>query len=287
MDTYLEYARRGRNTWWRYLLTIMAALAITALVVVAVSAALVFGHLMPAEIATDLQKPTHPVVFFAGNGLSFAAIVAGFVVAMRLIQRKTVADVVGEWRWSRFAMGFIVWTACLVGLTLADAVIRPSGFRWTATAETPALAVAALFGLGVQTFAEEFVFRGYLTQGLLLATKRPLPAALLSGALFGALHIANGVPQCINATIFGVVAALIAIRTGGIAFTWGLHLINNLFGAVIVVSASDVFNGSPGLVTQTTPGLTWWDLALGLAALAVPVWLTMRRPRAAVVPASS
>ena len=95
-------------------------------------------------------------------------------------------------------------------------------------------------------------------------------------------------PQWANATLFGLVTALIAIRTGGIAFTFGMHLINNLFGAVVVVSAGDVFNGAPGLWTQTTPGLMWWDVVLGVVLLALPAWVVLRprRPTAAEAPAS-
>ena len=279
MDTYLDYARRGLNAWWRYLLAIVAALVIWLVLDVAIIVGLTVSRLMPADVAAELTKPSHPVVFFAGNGLAFATLIAGLVIAARLIQRKRFTDVIGEWRWSRFAAGFALWTACLIAATLADVALRPSGFRWTATGGTAALAVAALVGLGVQTFAEEFIFRGYLTQGLLLATKRPVAASVLSGALFGALHIPNGVPQALNAVLFGSVAALIAIRTGGIAFTWGMHLINNLAGAVIVVSAGDVFKGTPGLFTQTTPSLAWWDLIAETALLAVPIWLVLVRGR--------
>jgi uncharacterized protein len=281
MDTYLDYARRGRNAWWRYLLTIALALVIWIVLDVAIVVGLMVSRLMPADVVAELTKPSHPVMFFGGNGLAFATIVAAFVIAMRLLQSKRFVDVIGEWRWSRFALGMGVWTVCLVATTLADFLLRPAGFRWTAGGGTAALAVTALVGLGVQTFAEEFIFRGYLTQGLLLATKRPLAAAVLSGLIFGACHIPNGVPQALNAALFGMVAALIAIRTGGIAFTYGLHLSNNLFGAVIVVSASDVFNGSPGLVTQSTPNLIWWDLVTGVAVLAIPAWIVLRRPRPA------
>jgi membrane protease YdiL (CAAX protease family) len=279
MAAYLDYARRGLNAWWRYLLTIVAALVIWVVLDVVIVVGLTVSRLMPAGIAAEMTKPSHPVVFFIANGLAFATVIAAFVIAIRLIQRKRFGDVIGAWRWSRFAAGLGVWTACLVATTLADFLLRPGGFRWSASGATAALAVSAFVGLGVQTFAEEFVFRGYLTQGLLLATKRPLVASVLSGLVFGALHIPNGIPQALNAVLFGAVAALIAIRTGGIAFTYGLHLINNLFGAVVVVSASDVFNGSPGLITQSTPGLIWWDLVAGVAVLAVPLWLVLRSTR--------
>jgi membrane protease YdiL (CAAX protease family) len=278
MDVYLDYARRGLNAWWRYLVAIVLALVIWIALDVVIVVGLMFSRLMPANVAAELTRPTHPVIFFVANGLAFATVVAGFAIAAWLVQHKRFVDIIGKWRWRRFALGAGVWTVCTVATTLADFVLRPGGFRWSATGATAELALAAAVGLGVQTFAEEFVFRGYLTQGLLLATKRPLVASVLSGLAFGALHIPNGVPQALNAVLFGIVAALIAIRTGGIAFTYGMHLVNNLFGAVIVVSAGDVFNGAPALVTQSTPGLVWWDLIAGVAVLAVPAWMVLRHP---------
>ena len=80
-------------------------------------------------------------------------------------------------------------------------------------------------------------------------------------------------PQAVGATAFGVVTALVTIRTGSIAFSYGLHVVNNLFEAVFVVSAVDVFKGSPGLVTQNTPQLLWWDLGAAVVALVALAWL--------------
>ncbi len=108
------------------------------------------------------------------------------------------------------------------------------------------------------------------------ATRRTVPAALISGVLFGAMHIPNGLPQAVSATVFGVVLAAIAIRTGGIAFTFGLHLANNLFGAVVVVSSGDAFRGSAGVVTQNTPQLMWWDAAAGVVGLLLVAALVYR-----------
>lgn len=261
------------------MLTIALALPLWIALMVAVGLPLVLTRLLSREALAALARPSHPVAFFLANGFVFAVLAAAFVISIRLLHGKRATDIPGEWRWTRFAAGFGVWTVCLGAMTLADVLIRPGGFRWTASGATGAMAAAALVGLGVQTFAEEFIFRGYLTQGLLLATRRPLPAAILSGLAFGALHIPNGIPQCVNAVVFGVVAALIAIRTGGIAFTWGMHLINNLFGAVVVVSAGDVFKGVPGLITQSTPGLMWWDTALGVILLAVPAWIVLAPKR--------
>jgi membrane protease YdiL (CAAX protease family) len=284
METYLDYARRGQNAWWRYVLAIVLAIVIWLVLDVAIVVGLTVSRLMPSDVTAELTKPSHPLVFFTGNGLAFATLIAGLVIAARLIQKKRFTDITGAWRWSRFGAGVAIWTVCLVATTLLDFLLRPSGFRWIASPATATLAISAFFGLGVQTFAEEFIFRGYLTQAFLLATKRPLAAAILSGLVFGSLHIPNGIPQALNAVLFGVIASLIAIRTGGIAFTYGMHLINNLAGAVIVVSANDVLSGSPGLIAQSTPGLIWWDLIAGVLILAAPLWVVTRWMREAPGP---
>ena len=121
-------------------------------------------------------------------------------------------------------------------------------------------------------------FRDYITQALLLVLGRSLAAAVASGILFGALHIPNGVPQAANALVLSVALSLIAVRTASLAFGWGLHLVNNMFGAVVVVSASDVFHGSPGLFTQTAPQLLWWDVVAACVATVLLTLLVLRRP---------
>jgi membrane protease YdiL (CAAX protease family) len=267
MPIFLSYAARGLNAWWRYVLACLLGLVLAMVAGVALMIVLMLGKLVPPDLPAQLQHPTNPSVFFAATGATFAVLLAGFIAAIVLLNRKRPTDVLGRWSWRGFTAGVGLWLVVLVALTLVDLAIAPSGFATAATSETPRMAVFALLALAVQTFTEEYLFRGYLTQGLLLATKRPLAAALISGLLFGSLHIPNGWPQAVNAAVLGVVLALIAIRTGGIAFGYGLHLINNLFGAVVVVSGGDVFKGAPGLFVQNTPNLMWWDTGLGIAAV--------------------
>jgi len=277
MTAYLDYAARGNVAWWRYVLGVLCALLLAAVAPAALVLVLVLARLWPADLMTLVQDPAHPVAFFLFTGAIFLALLLAFVVAARWVQHKRFGDVTGAWSWRNFGRGFGIWSVALVVATALDVAIAPHGFRLSVSPQTPALVLAALVGLGVQTFAEEFVFRGYATQGLLLATGRPAVAAVLSGLLFGAMHIPNGAPQAVSATIFGVLLSLIAIRMGGIAFTYGLHLANNLFSAVVVASTGDAFHGAPALFSQSTPQLMWWDAAVGAAALTVVTALVFRR----------
>lgn len=277
METYFAYAARGRNDWWRYLLTPILGLLLTALVLIVLTLVLMFANLLPPGIAAQMQQPKNIVPFYMGIAACFGLLTACFAAAAFLVQRKRPSDIIGQWRPRLFVLGFVIWTGVQAGLALVDYVIAPGGFSLSLSAGTGLLAATALVGILVQTFTEEFLFRGYVTQGLILAFKRPLPAALVSGLLFGSLHIPNGLPQALNACVFGIVCALIAIRSGGLALTFGIHLANNYFGAAIVVSGSDVFKGSPGLISQTTPQLLWWDFSLGVVVLVAMCWLVFRR----------
>jgi membrane protease YdiL (CAAX protease family) len=276
---YLDYAARGRNAGWRYALALALAFAIAvgagAIAVVATQLA----GVLPTDWVATAQDPGQPVAFFLFNAIVFGLLTCGLALSVRWVQGKRPADLLGCWSWRLFALGGVVWLLALTVAALIDLAIAPSAFRVTATRETLGLVLVALAGLAVQTFAEEYIFRGHITQGLLLAIRKPLPTALVSGCVFGALHVPNGIPQAASATVFGVLLALVAIRTRGIAFTSGLHLVNNLFGAAVVVSAGDVFHGAPGVFSQDTPHLMWWDMGVGSVLLALVTFGVARVPR--------
>jgi membrane protease YdiL (CAAX protease family) len=238
--------------------------------------ALTVLRLTPPDLSRQLSDPTRPTVFFTSTGMSFAAVLLGFTLAARWVQGKHFKDIVGDWRWHLFALGGATWLVLQLAAALSDFALAPTGFRLTASRATLTLALAAVPALTVQSFTEEFVFRGYITQGLLLGLRRRLPTALVSGVIFAAAHFANGVPQALNALMFGVATAYIAIRTGGIAFTLGMHLVNNVFAAVIVVSSGDVFRGAPGVFTQSAPQLVWWDTAAQVGVFVIVILLAAR-----------
>lgn len=278
MEAFLDYARRGENAWWRYLTATIAALLLTLAVGVAAVMALTLSGAVSADVVQSaLTSPADAPRFFAANGLLFGLILAAFAVAVVWIHRKPSLDLLGRWSWRDYGLGAAVWVGALVVLSGVDYLIAPADFSFNGSARTLSLLVWAGAGLLVQTFAEEYIFRGYATQGLLLAIKNPYATAAVSGLVFGAIHIPNGLPQAAAATALGAALALIAIRRGGIAFGAGLHYVNNLFGAVVVVSGADVFKGSPALLQQNSPQLLWWDtIAVTVAALLVAAVVDLR-----------
>jgi membrane protease YdiL (CAAX protease family) len=275
---FLEYARRGKPGRWRFWLVVLAApiLSIVSGAIVLGVGLVVTGNLKPDTLKA-LQDPRQTGPFFSLVAVTFGALLFWFWGAGRVVQGKRFGDIVGRWRWSLVAKGFGVWLLVVSLSVLADFLLRPQGFSLSPDLRAPGFALWVAPALAIQTFAEEFIFRGVITQGLVRAIRRPWLACLLSGLVFGAMHIPNGPVQAASATVLGVVLAFLAIETGGLALGWGLHLVNNLFAGVVVVSSGDVFNGAHGLFYQNTPGLEGFDLAFNVAAPLVVAWLLLRR----------
>ncbi|HEY3811661.1 MAG TPA: type II CAAX endopeptidase family protein [Caulobacteraceae bacterium] len=291
-ETFLDYARRGRSRhWFRWIATgivaIVFALVLQIIVFVALAAWLCLHQGLQVQAALQkllelAEKPTNPPVFFLLAGVLFGCYLVGLWLAARLIQNKRFGDLIGRWRWDLFVLGAVIWMVLVAAGTAVDWFIAPKGFTLTLSAATLPLAAAAIAGLSVQTFTEEFIFRGWVAQGWLLATKNPVATAILAALMFGSVHLSNppdGLLAAASATVFGFATTLIAIRTRSLAFGFGMHLANNFWDGVVVVSTNDVFKGAPGIFTQHTNGLAWSDVGVEAVCLALVTVLVYARTR--------
>jgi sodium transport system permease protein len=99
-----------------------------------------------------------------------------------------------------------------------------------------ALAIALAL---VPAFCEEFAFRGFILSGLERDYSRPV-AIVLSAFLFGFLHVLLSLfQQLFNATLLGMVLALLAIHSRSLLPGIVFHAINNGLALVIGSVASN------------------------------------------------
>jgi membrane protease YdiL (CAAX protease family) len=176
----------------------------------------------------------------SGEDLSEAAevILQGLFVAALLIASYVVAAIKGaDFAQAARRLGLrgfrpsaLLWMLAAVGAYLLIAVL------FTALIGEPEQEdIAEDFGpVGIQIvlvvlaagFAEEVAFRGLLFGGL--RTRMPgWAAALISAAIFGALHAFTGISAVPVLIGFGFVLALLYERTGSIVPGIVLHMLNN------------------------------------------------------------
>ncbi len=172
-------------------------------------------------------------------------------------------------RWGYGLAAVLVAAVVLNAVLLAsrwgqDWTIRPQpGFWW--------FAVAIVLTSPLQAAAEEYFFRGYLMQALSPIVRGPWFGIVASAALFAAFHGTQNLPLFLDRFGFGLLAGVLALKTGGLEAGIAAHVVNNIcaFGYAGLTSTI--------AAVKATQVIGWadagWDLAgFGLFALARSGW---------------
>jgi membrane protease YdiL (CAAX protease family) len=131
------------------------------------------------------------------------------------------------------ALGFF-WGGLLVALTVAIPWLSGHERLGGPEVGASALLVGALRDLGAlvpQSAAEEIFLRGYALTHLRRGVGSVL-AVLLTGSLFGILHLGNpnvSRMAIINIALVGIFLGAVVVRTGSLWTTIGLHIAWNWF----------------------------------------------------------
>lgn len=94
----------------------------------------------------------------------------------------------------------------------------------------------------IQTSAEEYLFRGYLMQGLGTIAKNRWFPLLTTSVVFGLMHYANPEVEKLGPIIMvyyigtGLFLGIIALMDEGLELALGFHAANNLFTALLVTA---------------------------------------------------
>lgn len=225
---------RGRPDVWRTVLGVL----LTAAVWLAAIAAL------PLVVAAAGPGMAGRVLVVAYLG-SFAAMVAGLALALRLLHRRGLGSLLGPGGLRpRALFAGVAAVAALATLGSLGALAGPTPVQNLATTTWLAWLPLALPAVAVQTTAEELVFRGYLMQQLAVRFQARAVWLGVPAALFGLLHW-NPVDFGGNAWL--VVATTVAIglilgdvtaRLGNLSAAIGLHFANNVLAILLVALPS-------------------------------------------------
>jgi membrane protease YdiL (CAAX protease family) len=140
------------------------------------------------------------------------------------------------------------------------------------------LLVVVLLTTPLQSAAEEYVFRGYLSQAIAGWIRHPqagaLMAAVVTAALFAAAHGPQDALTFLDRFAFGLTASAVVWLTGGLEAAIVLHAVNNV--VVFVLSGAL----GEGVATDEVPaGLGVAYMVLSLLSMAGYVALVARSRR--------
>jgi membrane protease YdiL (CAAX protease family) len=143
-------------------------------------------------------------------------------------------------RWKRIVWAMGCFGGILLFLELANWLYNPSLYQFSFNSATFfQFMVISLVLIPFQAAAEELLMRGYYLQGIAWATKRPWIAVVLTSVFFGLLHLANpeieefGWPFIFGYIFMGIAAGIMTIMDDGTELAIGLHIVNNMYSAII------------------------------------------------------
>jgi hypothetical protein len=150
--------------------------------------------------------------------------------------------------WGRILFAFFLWGAFVIGTILISYFTNPENYVYNFK-PIPFLVflLLALLLIPLQTSFEEYFFRGYLMQGLGLATKTRWFPFVFTSFAFGLMHIANpevgkmGYIILIYYVGTGFFLGILTLMDEGLELALGFHAANNLFGALLLTSDWSAF----------------------------------------------
>jgi membrane protease YdiL (CAAX protease family) len=264
--------RRGSGAWRPLLGALLAAVLtfgvaqVFWLVVFILGGALAGGSLREVAAGlTDLTDPSPWTLAYLMVSLASAIPIVWFVSWLFHGQHLGwVTSVVGRmrWRWLLRCTGLsviaLVATLAVSALVPVEASGVPPMSLQPMTETILGFALVVVLLVPFQAAAEEYLFRGYLTQAFGGLFAHPVVArgiaVLVPALLFALAHGAQDPPVFVDRLAFGLVAGVLVIVTGGLEAAIAMHVLNNFVAFGLALAFTDI-----GTALNPTGG-TWWSL---------------------------
>lgn len=279
---YTQILRGETYTWWRSALGVILGLCLFLVMTTVVRQLVVFIGWAAAPKEQEFNAFfsaamgfEFPLGMLAANLAIFSAIPISWLVMALVHQVKPrwLSSVRPRLRWRYLLLCLGVAAVALNAVVLLSVWLGPAvhfqpqpGF-W-------GFLVVIILTSPLQAAAEEYFFRGYLMQAFGSVVRQPWFGVLASSLVFAAFHGSQNLPLFIDRFAFGLVAALLVLKTGGLEAGIAAHVINNICAYTMAGLTSSI-----AAVSQVKT-LGWADAAFdvgGFALFAVLAWLLARQ----------
>ena len=193
--------------------------------------------------------------------IPFSFVLTGILLSVKFIHKRPVLSVFTSRKsfdWKRFGFSFLVWGVVMFAFMIVS-MNTGAPIEWNLNFTKEILLFISLFSR--LKFLIKVLFRGYLFQGFGFFFKKGWIAILLTGTLFGLLHLANPeVAKLGNILLLfyigtGVFMAIISHMDDGIELSMGYHTINNIFASLILTNDWQAFQTEAMYIDHSEPML--------------------------------
>lgn len=258
---YIKQAHKGELGFWKYLPIPSAFFAMMALsYAVIVSMDIEVTALM--KTAVD-QKGSTP--FLMENLLQFAFGLFMLLAWVKWVHKQSIRSLTTSRNtidWKRIFTSFFLWGTVVLLTTLVSVYMRPEdyvfNFQWEPFLK---LAVVAILLIPLQTSFEEYLFRGYIMQGMGAYFKSRALPFIFTSLTFGLMHIGNPEVETLGYGILvyyigtGFFLGIMTLMDEGLELALGFHAANNLVAALLMTSDWTAFQTDSIYIDMSTPSI--------------------------------
>ena len=254
---YIQQAFKSLHEWWRYIVGLILIVIASQIGTVPLVIAVVLKVLAEGGSLSSIQDQSVLLTTLESNLtlflmlLSFAIGLLAVYLVTKYLHRQPFIQLTTSRKkidWGRVFFGFGLIAATTIIMTLIDYNNNPEGYVLQfELVPFLILALIAIVMVPLQTSFEEYLFRGYLMQGIgVLAKNKWLPLVITS-VIFGALHYANPEVGKMGNIIMvfyigtGFFLGIMTLMDEGMELALGFHAGNNLIAALLVTADWTVF----------------------------------------------
>ena len=283
---YIEQAQKNLIDWWRYVLGVV--IAITGVVIFSIphSVALI-AKIATGDVDMDMiaAGDTAYIMGLFESNLNFIYILFPFVgglifllfIVVKFLHKQSITNLTtsrAKIDWSRVAFAFILWGVISTAMTMVDIYLSPDDYVFNFEINRfLILAVIAICLVPLQTSFEEYMFRGYLMQGIGNIFRNKWVPLIVTSVAFGLLHIANPEVDKLGNIIMiyyigtGFFLGILTLMDEGMELALGFHAANNLFTALLVTADWTAFQTYSIYTSIADPS------SMGVSEIIVPVFV--------------
>ena len=279
---YIAQAFNVLHDWWRYLVGLLIIIIAVIIGQIPFTVAVMFKAFKNGDGLNGLDEAKmmsllEPNLNLFLMLLSFAAGLVAVIYVAKYLHKQSLTHLTTSRKkidWKRFWFIFALWGVVSSSFVFIDYYISPEDYVLNfKLVPFLILCVIAIALVPLQTSFEEYLFRGYLMQGIGVLVKNKWVPLITTSVVFGLLHIANPEVDKLGPVIMiyyigiGLMLGIFTLMDEGMELALGFHAANNLFTALLVTADWTALQTHSILKDMSDPS------EMGLSEIFVPVFI--------------
>lgn len=258
---YIEQGYRGQLGLWKYLVIPTGFIGI-----------IIINYIAVLNTPQSTEEIMQVMVDKIGSNLVLITMLLPLAIALfillvwvKLIHQQSITSLTTSRKkidWKRILFSFVLWGAITAFFVVLDYYLNPENYIWNFDlVPFLFLVVIAILLVPLQTSFEEYLFRGYMMQGIGIFAKNRWVPLVVTSVLFGLMHIANPEVEKLGYGIMiyyigtGFFLGIITLMDEGMELALGFHAANNLVTVLFVTATWTAFQTESVLKDVSTPKL--------------------------------